>query len=225
MKALASALVAAQKEMPRVERTGVNPHFGSKFVTLDHLISKTRPVLAKHGLSIVQQLDTSDTGAPALTTTLLHESGELLASTLPLPLVTDMQKLGAAITYGRRYAWASVLAICDEDDDDGNSVSEVGVASQGAAGGAAPKSPPKPDGGHIPSPPPSGTPNSDGWTLPFGKHKGRTIAEIDADAPEYLDWILEKTDKEDIKDRIRAFRLESELVEVGGELVDEDIPF
>lgn len=100
--------------------------------------------------------------------------------------------------------------------------SQVGAASQGAAGGAAPKSPPKPDGGHIPSPPPSGTPNDD-WKWPFGKWKGKTLAETD---DSYLDWFMEKSDKEDIKDRIRAFRLESELVEVGGgEFVDDDIPF
>ena len=58
--ALAAALVAAQAEMPKVEADAVNPHFKSRFVSLDHLIAKTRPVLNKHGLAIMQAPNTHD---------------------------------------------------------------------------------------------------------------------------------------------------------------------
>ena len=122
---LAEAIVAAQAAMPKVEPDAVNPHFKSKFVSLDHLIAKTRPVLNAHGLAIVQS-PTHIEGSPALTTTIHHVSGESLSSTMPL-LVSkeDMQGLGGAITYARRYAWAAALGICADEDDDGNQASET----------------------------------------------------------------------------------------------------
>lgn len=120
---LANALVDAQEEMPKVEPDAVNPHFKSKFVSLDHLIAKTRPVLNKHGLAIVQSPSHID-GQPALTTTIYHTSGEAVTSVMPLLLAgSDMQKLGAALTYARRYAWAAALGIAGEEDDDGNAAS------------------------------------------------------------------------------------------------------
>lgn len=131
---LASALVAAQAEMPAVQPDSVNPHFGSRFVSLGHLIAKTKPVLTKHGLAIVQEPASID-GQPALTTTLLHaESGEQKSSTAPLILQKqDMQGLGGALTYMRRYAWAAVLGISDEEDDDGNQASTPAAQTPAAA--------------------------------------------------------------------------------------------
>ncbi len=124
---LAAALVAAQAEMPAVEPNAVNPHFKSKFVSLDHLIAKTRPVLNAHGLSIVQSTTHID-GQPALETRILHSSGESFWSVMPLLLTKqDMQGLGAAITYARRYAWAAALGIASEEDDDGEQASEPDV--------------------------------------------------------------------------------------------------
>ena len=123
MTGLAAALVAAQKEMPKVEPDAVNPHFKSKFVSLDHLIAKTRPVLNKHGLAIVQS-PTHIEGSPALATTLYHSSGESATDVMPLILAgSNMQKLGAALTYARRYAWAAALGIAGEEDDDGEQAS------------------------------------------------------------------------------------------------------
>lgn len=120
---LAAALVKAQAAMPAVEPNATNPHFKSKFVSLDHLIAKTRPVLNKHGLAITQNPTHID-GAPALATTLKHDSGEEVTYVMPLLLGgPDMQKLGAALTYARRYAWAAALGIAGEEDDDGHAAS------------------------------------------------------------------------------------------------------
>src|SRR4051794_39283670 len=104
--------------MPAVQPDKTNPHFGNAFVSLDHLISKTLPVLNKHGLAISQSPSMIDGYGPGLTTTVLHgESGESITTTMPLHLAKpDMQGLGAAITYARRFAWASVLGICGEED-------------------------------------------------------------------------------------------------------------
>lgn len=123
---LAQALVAAQAAMPRVEPDATNPHFKSRFVSLDHLIAKTRPVLNKHGLAILQAPSADMDGKPALTTTIYHVSGEKHSSQMPLLVGReDMQGLGAALTYARRYAWAAALGICADEDDDGEQASQV----------------------------------------------------------------------------------------------------
>ncbi len=128
---LAEALVSAQAEFPAVEPNAVNPHFKSRFVTLDHLIAKTRPILNKHGLAITQEptytalsIGSDANIGPALKTTLLHVSGESRESVMPLMLSkNDMQGLGAALTYAKRYAWSAALGISADEDDDGNAAS------------------------------------------------------------------------------------------------------
>ncbi len=120
---LQEALVAAQSEMPAVEPNAVNPHFKSKFVSLGHLIAKTRPVLNKHGLAITQE-PTYLNDRPALRTSLVHVSGGERTSVMMLILgKDDMQGLGSALTYSKRYMWAAVIGLSDEEDDDGNQAS------------------------------------------------------------------------------------------------------
>lgn len=121
MKQLAQALVSAQAEMPAVDETGKS-NFGAH-MTLDHLIAITRPVLNKNGLAIVQLPAVGELGQPVLRTTISHVSGESLSADAPLFLPKqDMQALGAAITYARRYAWASACGVTSEKDDDGDSI-------------------------------------------------------------------------------------------------------
>jgi ERF superfamily len=119
---LAAALVAAQGEMEPVAKDQENPHYKSKFVSLDKLIEKTRPVLLKHGLAVTQLPCVSELGAPMLRTTVIHAgTGERLEADMPLFVSNqNMQQLGSAITYARRYAWAAVLGVASEEDDDGN---------------------------------------------------------------------------------------------------------
>ena len=135
---LEAALVAAQADMPAVEPNKQNPHFRSMFVSLDHLIAKTRPVLNKHGLSISQWPSVTEHG-PVLRTVVAHESGGRLEADTPLLMQKqDMQQLGSAVTYARRYAWASACGISAEEDDDGESIAADEVARpQGASRGSA----------------------------------------------------------------------------------------
>lgn len=122
MSELAKALVEAQKEMPEVPKKAT-ANYGN-YATLDDLISKTRPVLNEHGLSIQQFPHVSELGAPVLRTIIRHTSGETEQADTPLFLQKqDMQALGAAITYARRYAWGAVLGIASEHDDDAQSIS------------------------------------------------------------------------------------------------------
>lgn len=116
---LAEALLAAQEEMPAVDRDKENPHFQSAFTSLDNLLSKTRPILNQNGLVLTQGPDLED-GQLVLRTIIMHSSGERLSFAAPLaPAKNDPQGQGAAITYMRRYSAAAVLAIADQEDDDG----------------------------------------------------------------------------------------------------------
>lgn len=127
MSELAAALLAAQAELPCAITKDADGQIGSRsyrYLTLDKLIERTRPILQKHGLTIMQ-LPTyiergTDAALPALETVLLHASGEKVHDTTPLYLTDKtMQGLGAAITYARRYAWQSVLGIAADEDTDG----------------------------------------------------------------------------------------------------------
>lgn len=122
----ATALVAAQREMPVLPKSATNPHFRSKFVPLDVVIEKALPVLHKHGFAVLQ-LPTTIDGEPALRTRLIHESGETIEDVmLLLPGKTDPQGQGAALTYARRYALTAMLGLAADEDDDGNAASAGG---------------------------------------------------------------------------------------------------
>lgn len=123
---LAAALVAAQEEMPAVKADSTNPHFSSKFVSLGKLISSVRPVLNKHGIALTQMPAQDEAGRPVLVTRLVHTSGEVMESTMPLLMEKQSaQGLGSSLTYAKRYALAAALAIADQEDDDGNAAGEA----------------------------------------------------------------------------------------------------
>lgn len=129
-KSLAEAFAAAQSEFPAVDRDGSNPHFKSSFTTLGNLLGKVRPVLNRHGLSVIQLPARGEDGAPVLRTTIMHASGERIEADAPLLLTKqDPQGQGSAITYMRRYALAAALGISDQDDDDGNAGSAAPQAT------------------------------------------------------------------------------------------------
>ncbi|QFS51294.1 ERF family protein [Nostoc sphaeroides] len=60
-------------------------------------------------------------GKTVLRTHIFHESGESIASTYPLPEISDSQKLGAALIYARRYAVCAILSVTADEDDDAES--------------------------------------------------------------------------------------------------------
>lgn len=200
-ESLAQALVAAQADMPAVEADAVNPHFKSKFVSLDHLIAKTRPVLNKHGLAIMQSPSHID-GQPALTTTIHHLSGESVSATMPLLVAKeDMQGMGAALTYARRYAWAAALGICADEDDDGNQ------SSRPVAGASA----------GTPAPAAENNGSSDEFRFTSGAHKGKTLAEVPKG---YVEWCIANHPKPDVRELAAVF-----LGFVPAEGIVDDIPF
>lgn len=119
--ALAADLARAQAELKNATYNSTNPHFKNKYADLAQLRDCTAPILAKHGLSIVQGTTYSnEIGGPefVLATRLLHKSGEWLESLYPIP-IDKSQIMGSAITYARRYSLAAMCGIAGEPDDDG----------------------------------------------------------------------------------------------------------
>jgi hypothetical protein len=119
-KTLAQALVAFHAEAPAIPNDRTNPHFNSKFASLAGIMEAIRPVLAKHGLAVVQQPE--DGG---LRTWILHESGEERDCGV-IPLAVDKpgpQAQGSALTYARRYGVLAALGLVGDDDDDANAAS------------------------------------------------------------------------------------------------------
>ncbi len=131
---LFAALVAAQAEMRNPPKDSVNPHFKSRFADLATVLDTVKPVLAKHRLGVVQLPCEVEGVGPALSTMLIHESGEYVRSTIALrPGKLDPQGIGAALTYARRYGLQAVLGITADDDDDGNHASRAPQQKQQAA--------------------------------------------------------------------------------------------
>lgn len=96
------------------------------YSSLDELLSKIKPALAKNDLILMQFL-----AGPDVVTMLMHKSGEFIASKIGFIAmsgvnVNELQKAGGGYTYLKRYAISALLAInADEDDDGESSVGKV----------------------------------------------------------------------------------------------------
>lgn len=151
MKNLYAALLKAQAEFSPVPKDGANPAFRSRYATLGSVQETAFPILHKHGLVVLQSVRTewAERGPIVYVgAALVHvESGELTSQELGLvPVKTDPQGIGSAISYGRRYILLTMLGLT-ADDDDGN-------AASGAAQMAPQRSAPPPaSNGKPPAPP------------------------------------------------------------------------
>jgi hypothetical protein len=114
---LFAALAKAQAEIENASKNAANPHFRSRYADLAEVLNTVRPVLAKHGLCVIQS--TAFDGAMVSVETVLgHSSGGSVSSVAScVPAKTDAQGVGAATTYLRRYALAAIAGVAQEDDD------------------------------------------------------------------------------------------------------------
>lgn len=122
---LAVAFAAAQAELGKASKDRKNPAFHSKYADLEGIIEISRPVLNAHGLTILQLNEPDDKGV-TLRTMLLHASGGFIVDNgMHVPASKDnAHGFGSALTYARRYAWASMIGLATEEDDDGNAASK-----------------------------------------------------------------------------------------------------
>lgn len=140
IKEISASLVKAQSKLENVDKDGTNPHFRSRYATLPNVIDSTRQVLAEFGLAIVQTADLIDGGQSILETTLIHTSGEWISGMMPvLNPKGDMQGLGSAWTYARRYGLMAILGIAADDDDAEQTSGRTQQAHQQRSSAQAPK--------------------------------------------------------------------------------------
>ena len=130
MKLITAALIAAKAQFNPIHKNKVNPHFKSKYATLDEIIEAIAPALLVNNLLLIQPTIVKD-NITVLKTILIHaESGEQLESELTIPAIADPQKLGAAMTYYRRFSICSLLAIAPDDDDDGTTAKATATVNR-----------------------------------------------------------------------------------------------
>jgi len=121
---LAKALSAAQAMFKKASFDKVNPHFKSKYASLESVLNCCREGLAKNGLAITQGT-LSDNGTLYFATTLMHSSGQWIKSIMLITMPGSPQALGSLLSYYRRYGISAMLALSTGDeDDDGNAAQE-----------------------------------------------------------------------------------------------------
>jgi hypothetical protein len=122
---IAKALSAFQKDVKQPEKNGNNPHFKSKYVTLDGTVKAIHDCAPSHGLSYTQMPVTTEYGVGVITL-IMHESGEFIQMD---PFILPMDKktaqgAGSATTYARRYSLSAAFGIVSDLDDDGNEATD-----------------------------------------------------------------------------------------------------
>jgi ERF superfamily len=129
--AIAAALAKAQAELANPEKSLIaiirasNPHDQDqtfRYAALSSGLDIVRKALGGHEIATVQAtaID-NEAGLIRLTTTLAHSSGEWLSSEWPVCPIAETaapRRMGAALTYARRYALFTLVGIAGEDDLD-----------------------------------------------------------------------------------------------------------
>lgn len=136
---IAGALARAQAELENPEKalsaTIVSPfpreaNRTFRYASLASGLEIVRKCLTKHEIATVQATAIEpETGLIKLTTTLLHSSGEWIGSDWPVCPVTETaapHRMGAALTYARRYALFTLVGIAGEDDLDAPDLAAAG---------------------------------------------------------------------------------------------------
>jgi ERF superfamily len=140
--ALASALAKAQAELINPEKSltatirAATPGEGQRtfrYAPLSSGLDIVRKTLGQHEIATVQTTAIDQaSGILNLTTLLAHASGEWIASDWPVCPITETaspQRMGAALTYARRYALFTLVGIAGEDDLDAPNLTDCGPAA------------------------------------------------------------------------------------------------
>jgi hypothetical protein len=144
--ALASALAKAQAEIVNPEksltatiRTGPagQGERSFRYAPLSSGLDIVRKTLGQHEIATVQTTAIDQASRMVnLTTMLVHSSGEWIASDWPVCATAETaspKRMGAALTYARRYALFTLVGIAGEDDLDSRDLCEESPASSSRA--------------------------------------------------------------------------------------------
>jgi hypothetical protein len=140
--ALASALAKAQGELVNPEKS-LTATIGTaaagqgqrafRYAPLSSGLDIVRKTLGQHEIATMQTTSIDQgAGMVNLTTVLAHASGEWIASDWPVCPIAEMaspQRMGAALTYARRYALFTLVGIAGEDDLDAPDIAACAPAA------------------------------------------------------------------------------------------------
>jgi hypothetical protein len=137
--ALAAALAKAQAELVNPEKSltatikATTPGGGERtfrYAPLSSGLDIVRKTLGQHEIATMQSTAIDQgSGLVNLTTVLAHASGEWIASDWPVCPIAEMaspHRMGAALTYARRYALFTLVGIAGEDDLDAPDLASCG---------------------------------------------------------------------------------------------------
>jgi len=144
--AIAAALAKAQAEITNPEKSltatirSPFPREGDRtfrYAPLSNGLDIVRKALGRHEIATVQTtaID-NEAGLIRLTTILAHSSGEWMSSDWPVCAVSETaapHRMGAALTYARRYALFTLVGIAGEDDLDAPDLTAPTVPDSGPA--------------------------------------------------------------------------------------------
>ena len=141
---LASALAKAQGELVNPEKSLVATIRGDgprgteqsfRYAPLSSGLDIVRKILGQHEIATVQTTSIDQTtGIINLTTVLAHGSGEWISSDWPVCAISETatpRRMGAALTYARRYALFTLVGIAGEDDLDAPDLNPPGPEEPG----------------------------------------------------------------------------------------------
>src|SRR3982074_387947 len=142
--AIATALAKAQTDLSNPEKVRVGTVYNSRsdspqsfrYASLSSGLDIVRKTLGGQQIAIAQTTDIDRAnGMGNLTTTLLHTSGEWISSNWPVCQLSETsapRRMGAALTYARRYALFTMVGIAGEDDLDSPDLNGEPTREQGA---------------------------------------------------------------------------------------------
>jgi hypothetical protein len=153
--AIAGALAKAQGELTNPEKSltaTIHSPFPReadrtfRYASLASGLDLVRKSLGRHEIATVQTTSIDEVaGLIRLTTTLAHSSGEWVSSDWPVCPVTETaapHRMGAALTYARRYALFTLVGIAGEDDLDAPDLSAAGLSPEAQNGPLTPQQSP-----------------------------------------------------------------------------------
>lgn len=135
-QAFNAAMAQMQCEIPTVGETGLNTHTKNAYATLDDINVVLKPIMQRHGFSVMFKVDHSSTGI-SVTGILMHSAGHREQTTMLLPVDAGsgrnaVQAVGSSTTYGKRYVMCALLNITtgDQRDDDGHASQSEPLVTQ-----------------------------------------------------------------------------------------------
>lgn len=131
---LVVSLAKLQSHAQNVFKDKKNEFGNYNYADLAAVLDITRPLCAEHSFAVTQHCESETLFPPPGTTpavpltnvkietVLMHTSGEWISSVLSLPVqpgrgMSMAQAMGSCISYGRRYALASIIGIAQTDND------------------------------------------------------------------------------------------------------------